>query len=75
MSVVDLDEHALLVELQLEVVGEFDLEASALLVDLHDAGAGEVDVDEGADVLGNEVGGDGIELAVDLIPVASLVEV
>ena len=68
--VVEADELALFVELQLEVVRQFDVISMALLVDFHDCGTSVVGFHIVGDGYGNELGGNGAEAAVYFVPCA-----
>ena len=74
ISVVDLYHLELLVELQVEAVVQLHVVAAAVTVDLLDRSAGETLLDGCLDLLGDEGLGHAAALALDLAPVAFLVE-
>lgn len=74
LSVIDVEQSSLLVELHLEVVGQLYLEAVALFVNLDDGGIGIGSLHIVGDDCGNQMSRNGIELAVHFVPIAFLVK-
>lgn len=74
LLVIHADEHALIVELQVEVVRQADVVAIALLIDFRNNAAREVGLHILHNRGGNDAGGNLVQMAIHFLPRAFAVE-